>query len=77
MLQFDLSKAFDTLDVNYIISKLFNLGIRGNILAWINSYLTDRNIMVRIGTHFSEEFNVSRGVPQGSVLGPFAFYTVC
>ena len=71
MLQFDLSKAFGTLDVNCIIS--FNLGIRGNILEWINSYLTDRKIMVRIGTHFSEQFHASRGVPQGSVLGPLLF----
>ena len=72
-LQFDLSKAFDTLEVDYISSKLFNLGIRGNILDWIHSYLTNRQMIVRIGTHFSEEFNVSRGVPQGSVLGPLLF----
>lgn len=73
VLQFDLSKAFDTLDINYIVSKLFNLGVRGNCLEWIHSYLLDRKIIVRIGTHFSNEYNVSLGVPQGSVLGPLLF----
>lgn len=73
VLQFDLSKAFDTLDINYIVSKLFNLGIRGNILEWLHSYLINRKIIVKIGTHFSDEYNVSLGVPQGSVLGPLLF----
>ena len=55
VLQFDPSKAFDTLDINYIVSKLINLRIRGNILEWIHSYLVNRKIIVRIGTHFSDE----------------------
>ena len=35
----DLSKAFDTLNHNTLISKLEHIGIRGNMLCWLYSYL--------------------------------------
>ena len=38
----DLKKAFDTVDHNILIKKLYYYGIRGNIIKWFESYLTDR-----------------------------------
>lgn len=43
----DLQKAFDTVSIPIMISKLENIGIRGNALPWFQDYLTKRNQKVR------------------------------
>nr|CAH7719042.1 unnamed protein product [Callosobruchus chinensis] len=74
ILMFDISKAFDRLDVNYIISKLYALGIRGPILTWIKSYFANRALIVKFDQILSEQNDICLGVPQGSVLGLLFFY---
>ena len=46
-------------------------GIRGNLLSWIKNYLHERKQKVVIRDSSSSLSNVSAGVPQGSVLGPY------
>ena len=69
----DFQKAFDRVDHKLLIFKLKKIGIEGNILDWISSYLTNRTQVVKFKNSFSEEINVISGVPQGSHLGPLLF----
>ena len=64
----DLKNAFDT--VNH---HMFSYGIRGTILKWFESYLTDRLQFVTFDGTQSEVKSVKGGVPQGSILGPLLF----
>lgn len=72
-LSIDLSKAFDTLDYNILITKLKYIGIRGITLDWFKSYLTSRKQFVKINSIHSSCQNITCGVPQGSILGPILF----
>ena len=70
----DLSAAFDTIVHDILVDKLRNcFGIDGTVLAWIKSYLNDRQQQIKIDDVVSDSFNVSHGVPQGSRLGPLLF----
>ena len=70
---FEFAKAFDVVPHQPLIHKLQEYGITGNILNWIESFLTSRNFQVRVGfTTFNLSVTLS-GVLQGSVLGPLLF----
>ena len=69
----DLKKAFDTVDHQILLKKLSAYGIRGNILQWFKSYLTDRSQYVIYDGKQSMTHNIKCGVPQGSILGPLLF----
>jgi len=69
----DMSKAFDKVWHDGLIFKLKRFGIDGPVLAWIRSFLTNRQQRVLVGTTFSGFLSVLAGVPQGSVLGPVLF----
>ena len=70
----DLSAAFDTIDHTILLDRLrVNVGVHGNALQWLKSYLTERYQSVVIKGQSSKTVKLSFGVPQGSVLGPKLF----
>ena len=70
----DLSKAFDTINIDIMLAKLENYGIRGVANDWFRSYLSGRSQFVQINKSKSTSLlNMLHGVPQGSILGPLLF----
>ena len=73
LLLIDFSKAFDMVDHNILLDKLKHYGIRGTVLKWFQSYLSDRTQFVTIDGLDSDAKSIKHGVPQGSILGPLLF----
>lgn len=69
----DITKAFDTVDHELLLNKLYRCGIRGVVHKWFKSYLSDRLQCVKIGSKYSTMGKITHGVPQGSVLGAVLF----
>uniref|UniRef100_A0A1I8BR38 Reverse transcriptase domain-containing protein n=1 Tax=Meloidogyne hapla TaxID=6305 RepID=A0A1I8BR38_MELHA len=69
----DFKKAFDSVPHDLLIIKLHKIGIRGKILKWITTFLSQRTFRVKINDKLSKPRNIKSGVPQGSVLGPLLF----
>ena len=73
VLVWDLSSAFDTLDIDLFLKKMVLYGADVNTLSWFKSFLTDRTQRTRIGTKISEPLTLVSGVPQGAILSPIVF----
>ena len=69
----DLSKAFDCLPHALIVCKLHAYGFSNNACLLIASYLIDRKQRVKLGNSRSAWSTLSKGVPQGSIMGPLLF----
>ena len=73
MVFLDVSKAFDKVWHPGLLFKLRQLGISDNLVAWIDSYLSNRSQRVIIHGQSSSWLPIEAGVPQGSILGPLLF----
>ena len=68
-----MSKAFDTLNHEILLSKLKYYGIDGSALTLFKNYLRNRKQFVEINQEKSEVRNILLGVPQGTIVGPLLF----
>lgn len=69
----DLEKAYDMVWRKGVIVKMQVMGLCGRIIKWIDDFLTNRYIRVKVNGILSGFKYVQNGVPQGSVVSPTLF----
>ena len=73
MISLDLSEAFETVDLEILLSLFFQIGNFGQAHSLIKSYLNGRSQCVLIDGSYSEDKSNETSVPQGSILGTLLF----
>ena len=70
----DLSKAFDLVEHDLLLSKIDKYHATNTSQEWFKSYLSNRTkrCCILMGS-LSDALVLARGVPQGSILGPILF----
>lgn len=69
----DFRTAFNQLWFNGLWLKLNNLHCPLHFVAWLRHYLRGRRAYIDMKNTSSNLFNLSKGVPQGSCIGPLLF----
>ena len=72
-LYIDLSKAFDVLNHDILLSKLEFYGLNELTIKLIKKYLSNRSQFCQYYDASSDVVRTNIGVPQGSILGPLLF----
>jgi len=70
----DLEKAFDSISRQLLLHELKELGFDVITLNWFSSYLSNRQLLTTIRSHYSDYCYIEDyGVTQGTSLGPILF----
>ena len=70
LLQIDMSKAFDMVNHDKLITDINKSNLPEHLKRWFNSYLRGRQSRVKFRGKTSTPRNIRAGVPQGAVTSP-------
>jgi sarcosine oxidase/L-pipecolate oxidase len=65
----NLKKAFDMVNHSILLSKLYQVGVKGPALSWFRNYLSNRSQVVTINGTMSDSMNIGLG---RSHSGPYS-----
>lgn len=69
----DVKGAFDRVNKQRLLHRMVEVGIAGNIVRWVDSYLSDRQAMLVIDGRTGETHSIQAGLPQGSPISLVLF----
>jgi hypothetical protein len=69
----DVKGAFDWVDKVQLLRRMVQVGIAGNTVRWVDSFLSNRRAMLVIDGRMSETRDIQAGLPQGSPVSPVLF----
>ena len=69
----DIEKAFDAVWRLGLQNKMLQIDVHKPLIKWVNSFLSQRSIFMKINNSKSSTFSTLAGVPQGSVIAPILF----
>lgn len=72
-IKFDITKAFDTLDWNYLLRVLRSFGFHDTFVSYIHNILRSAHISINVNGQACGYFTCTRGVRQGDPLSPLLF----
>lgn len=69
----DISKAFDTLEWDFLLKVLSKFGFNDKFCSWIRTILNSATLSISVNGKQNGYFNCKRGVRQGDPLSPLLF----
>lgn len=69
----DISKAFDTLEWNFLLAVLNKFGFNEKFCSWIHTILKSATLSISVNGKQNGYFHCKRGVRQGDPLSPLLF----
>jgi hypothetical protein len=69
----DVKGALDRVDKTHLLKRMILVGIAGNIVRWVDSFLSNRRAMLVIDGRTGETRAIQAGLPQGSPVSPVLF----
>jgi len=73
LIAFDFSKAFDSLRLSTLFSKIAQLPLPDNIYNWMVNFFTQRSHSTQFRGVLSSVLRINCSIVQGSVTGPVAY----
>ncbi len=73
MLLLDVSGAYDNVSHPRLLHNLRKRKLHPQLVGWIRSYLTKRTARLKLNEGYSEQFETTNGIPQGSPISPILY----